>query len=71
MVEAFAKHGVMFAIGASSLVRIAYHFYQGPQSAVSTLIFGIVVTAFYWRFRRIWPVMVSHILADVVGLAGL
>jgi uncharacterized protein len=71
MINALEKHGMLFAVGASSLVRIAYHFYQGPHGAVLALVYGIVVTVFYWRFRRIWPVMVSHIVADVVGLGQL
>jgi uncharacterized protein len=71
LVEALAKHGAWFAIGVSSLVRIAYHFYQGPQGAVFALVFGVTVSVFYWRYRVIWPAMVAHIIADVVGLAGL
>lgn len=39
LVEALARHGVWFAVGVSSLVRVAYHFYQGPQGAVSALVF--------------------------------
>jgi uncharacterized protein len=71
LVEALAKHRAWFAIGVSSLVRIAYHFYQGPQGAVFALVFGVTVSVFYWRYRVIWPAMVAHIIADVAGLVSL
>jgi uncharacterized protein len=71
LLESLARHGAWFAIGVSSLVRIAYHFYQGPQGAVFALVFGVVVSVFYWRYRVIWPVMVAHITADIVGLLNL
>lgn len=69
LVEAFAKYGPAVAVGVSAFVRIMYHLYQGPLGAVLVLAFGIVVTAFYWRFRQVWPSMLAHILADVAALA--
>lgn len=68
LVEAFTKFGPALAIGASALVRVMYHLYQGPLGAILVLAFGLVVTLFYWRFRRVWPAMLAHMLADLEAL---
>jgi len=68
LVEAFTKFGPAIALGVSALVRVMYHLYQGPLGAILILGFGIAVTAFYWRFRQVWPALVAHILADFFAL---
>jgi membrane protease YdiL (CAAX protease family) len=67
LLEALAQYGTAIALGCSALVRVAYHLYQGPFGALSVLLFGLVVTGFYWRYRQVWPVMVAHMLADLVA----
>ncbi len=64
LVEAFARFGYPIALGVSAFVRVMYHLYQGPLGAITVLAFGIAVSAFYWRFRQVWPVMLAHMLAD-------
>jgi uncharacterized protein len=59
-------HGLLFAGGFSLLVRLLYHTYQGPVGAVSVLAFGLVLTVFYLRTGRLWPVVFAHILGDIV-----
>jgi membrane protease YdiL (CAAX protease family) len=68
LVEAFTKFGPALAIGASALVRVMYHLYQGPLGAILVLGFGVAVTFFYWRFRQVWPAMLAHMLADLEAL---
>lgn len=68
LVSALAPSGMAIAIGASGLVRVAYHLYQGPVGAISVLGIGVVFTLFYWRHREIWPVMFAHMVADAVAL---
>ncbi|QNA98673.1 CPBP family intramembrane glutamic endopeptidase [Massilia sp. Se16.2.3] len=65
----FATLGASLAVGLSVLVRLLYHLYQGPSGAVSVVVFGIVLGAVYWRTRRLWPAVVAHSVADLVGLA--
>ncbi|WP_028447836.1 CPBP family intramembrane glutamic endopeptidase [Chitinimonas koreensis] len=69
LVEAFAKHGAAVALGASALVRTLCHIYQGPLGAILILGLGVVITAFYWRFRKLWPAIFAHILADLYALS--
>ena len=62
--------GHSFAIGVSLLVRVLYHLYQGPMGAISVLGFGLVLGLYYARTKRLWPIVVAHILADVLALAA-
>jgi len=61
--------GVAFAIGASLLVRMLYHLYQGPSGAISVLGFGLVLSVYFLWKRKLWPVVFAHISADVAGFA--
>ncbi|MDX2220499.1 MAG: CPBP family intramembrane glutamic endopeptidase [Burkholderiales bacterium] len=63
------RHGVSFAIGASLLVRVLYHTYQGHVGAVAVLVFGLVVAIYYARTGELWPPVLAHMLADVAALA--
>jgi len=65
-----ARHGGSFAVGLTVLLRVLYHVYQGPHGAVSVAIFGVVLGAYYWRTRRLWPVVCAHVIADLIGLAS-
>jgi membrane protease YdiL (CAAX protease family) len=69
LVRGFAGAGASLALGISLLVRVLYHLYQGPIGAVSVLVFGLVVSAAYWRTRQLWPVVFAHVLADAVAFA--
>lgn len=68
LVEAFARFGPQVALGVSALIRVMYHLYQGPLGAALVMVVGVVFSLFYWRFRQIWPVMVAHMMVDVVAL---
>jgi membrane protease YdiL (CAAX protease family) len=67
LLEALAGYGAPVALGFSALVRVACHLHQGPTGAVTVLLFGLILTLFYWRYREVWPVMVAHMLADFVA----
>jgi uncharacterized protein len=69
LVRAFAPAGASLALGLSLLVRVLYHLYQGPAGAVSILLFGLIVSGFYWRTRALWPAVFAHTLLDAVALA--
>ena len=59
-------YGPTIAIGASMLVRISFHLYQGSLGAVSILGFGLVLSLYYLRTEKLFPVVFAHILADIV-----
>ncbi|MEA3194306.1 MAG: protease family protein [Betaproteobacteria bacterium] len=69
LLDTLASLGAALAIGISVLVRISYHLYQGPTGAVSILLFGLVLTGFYWRFKQLWPAAFAHMTSNVIAFA--
>lgn len=61
--------GASLAIGTTVLVRVLYHLYQGPLGAVYVVVVGAVFGIFYWRTRKLWPVVFAHMFADLAGFA--
>jgi len=61
------RHGASFALGASSLVRVSYHLYQGPIGAAGVLVWGLVLSLYYQRSRKLWPPVFAHGLWDILA----
>jgi membrane protease YdiL (CAAX protease family) len=57
------------AIGASTVVRLLYHLYQGPGAALTIVPWGLIFGWAFTRWGRLWPLIVAHALFDFVGLA--
>ncbi|TMK32627.1 MAG: CPBP family intramembrane metalloprotease [Actinobacteria bacterium] len=53
------------AVGASALLRGAYHLYQGWGGFAGNLALGLFFGLFFTRTRRTWPLVVAHFLLDV------
>lgn len=62
--------GVPAAVVASSVLRGAYHLYQGPAMALGNVVMGVVFALAYLRWRRVMPLVVAHTLLDVVSFVG-
>lgn len=62
------RQGAPFAVGASVLIRLLYHTYQGPIIAASILPLGLLFALAYWRWRALWPLILAHGLFDFIGL---
>ncbi len=65
--RALERYGPAFAISVSALIRFACHLYQGPMASVTILPLGILFAAAYWRWRRLWPLVFAHAVADTLG----
>jgi membrane protease YdiL (CAAX protease family) len=61
--------GPALSIGIVSLIRVMYHLYQGPIGAISALIFGVVISVYYWRTRDLWSVVVAHVFGDFAAFS--
>lgn len=60
------------AVGASALLRGAYHLYQGFGGFFGNLAMGALFGALFVRTRRAWPLVAAHVLIDVgAGLGYL
>ena len=44
------------------------HLYQGPFGIISVSIQGLVMGLYYYKFRRIWPLIISHALFDSIQI---
>lgn len=62
--------GTRTALKISLLVRLLFHTYQGLLGMLSVGIFGLFVSLFFARTRRLWPVVIAHALLDFAGLAS-
>jgi membrane protease YdiL (CAAX protease family) len=56
------------AVNVSTALRVFYHAYQGLFRALGIAPFGLVLSYWYVRTNRLWPVIVAHTLTDFVGL---
>ncbi len=63
-----ARQGFGFALFTSVTIRLLYHLYQGPIALISIIPMGILFFYVYTRYRRLWPLVVAHMLIDFNGL---
>ena len=61
--------GLRKAAVLSLVLRLAVHLYQGPWAVLGVLPLGVAFTWYYGRTRRLWPVVVAHVVVDALGLA--
>ena len=54
----------------SSLLRGAYHLYQGFGAGLGNLVMGLVFGYAWQRTGRLWPLVIAHGLIDTVAFAG-
>ena len=69
VITALTREGAALAITASTLLRFAYHLYQGPLASISIIPLGLAFGAMFWRGRSLWPLIVAHTIANVVAFA--
>ncbi len=62
------RRGMWVAINASVVVRLLYHLYQGPIGVLTIVPMGLLYGYVYSRTRQLWPLVVAHVLVDMIGL---
>lgn len=60
--------GMWMAINVSTGIRLLCHLYQGPLGVVSVVPLGLLYGYAYSRTRMLWPLILAHILLDIIGL---
>jgi membrane protease YdiL (CAAX protease family) len=55
---------------SSAVVRGSYHLYQGFGGFVGNLVMGLVFGLAYLRFKRVGPLVVAHVILDLVAFIG-
>lgn len=58
------------ALVASSLLRGAYHLYQGFGAGLGNVAMGLVFGYVWMRTGRLWPLVIAHALIDAVAFVG-
>ena len=53
------------SVGASALLRGTYHLYQGWGGFLGNLAMGALFGTVFSRTRRVWPIVIAHLLLDV------
>lgn len=69
VIAALSHRGAAVAVGASTLLRFAFHLYEGPLAALGVLPVGLVFATMFWRWRNVTPLIVAHAIANAVLLA--
>jgi uncharacterized protein len=64
-----ATRGPWTAINVSTGLRVLYHLYQGPLSVMTIVPVGLLFGWLYVRTRQLWPLILAHVLLDVIGFA--
>lgn len=67
--EELAWHPMAIVV-TSALLRATYHLYQGFGPFVGNLIMGLIFAEYYRRRRRVMPLVVAHMLLDLVAFLG-
>lgn len=57
-------------LAASALLRGSYHLYQGFGPFIGNAVMGLVFAEYYRRRRRVLPLVVAHMLLDMVAFVG-
>jgi membrane protease YdiL (CAAX protease family) len=58
------------AMLASSLLRGAYHLYQGFSAGLGNVAMGLVFAYVWRRTGRLWPLIIAHGIIDSVAYVG-
>ena len=62
--------GPRAALGWSSLLRGAYHVYQGFGAGLGNIAMGLVFGYAWQRTGRLWPLVIAHGVIDTVAFVG-
>jgi membrane protease YdiL (CAAX protease family) len=58
------------AIAISAVTRGSYHLYQGIGAFFGNAAMGVIFGLFYYRYRRVTPLIIAHTLIDAVTFVG-
>lgn len=54
----------------SSVLRGAYHLYQGAAGFFGNVVMGLILGRAWQRTNRLWPLVIAHALLDFVAFVG-
>jgi membrane protease YdiL (CAAX protease family) len=66
-IQSLQRHGMWSAVLASAFFRAFLHAYHGVAALTIIFPLGLVFGFIYWKWRRLWPLFVAHVLFDLVA----
>lgn len=51
----------------SALIFSSVHWEQGPHVVIGALAFGLVACAWFFRLRTLWPIVIGHVIVDLIA----
>jgi membrane protease YdiL (CAAX protease family) len=63
-IQSLQRYGMWSAVLASACFRTFLHTYHGVTALTIIFPFGLVFGFVYWKWRRLWPLFVAHMLFD-------
>ena len=67
IIKVTEKYGMWTAVFISALIRTVLHIYQGAAGMACVFVIGVTFGLVYWKLRKLWPLIVAHILIDIIG----
>jgi hypothetical protein len=52
-----------------SMVFAAVHWEQGPHVFVAAAVFSVAACAWYFRLGTLWPIIIGHVIVDLIDFA--
>ena len=65
------KYNPVIIIGLSMLIRQLYHTYQGWLGLVMILPTGLVFGYYYYKHKKLWPVIIAHGFSNLIAFLGM
>jgi len=67
-VQTLQRYGMWGAVLASALFRAFLHAYQDITALVIIFPLGLIFGFVYWKWRRLWPLYIAHVLFDLYAM---
>jgi hypothetical protein len=64
-IQSLKRYGMACAVLASAVFRAFLHAYQGINALILILPLGLIFAFVYWKWRRLWPLFVAHVIFDL------
>ncbi|MCB0911590.1 MAG: CPBP family intramembrane metalloprotease [Propionibacteriaceae bacterium] len=61
---------VWVVLVSSAVLRGSYHLYQGFGGFIGNIVMGLVFGLVYLKVKRVGPLVVAHLLLDIVSFVG-
>jgi hypothetical protein len=66
-IQSLQRYGMWSAVLASAFFRSFLHAYHGLAAIIIIFPFGLVFGFIYWKWRRLWPLFIAHVLFDLIA----